>query len=48
MTDYEQLSLFLETLRDSNIPIIVQALAWQSIPDSFREEIDKKHQVLWR
>ncbi|MGI2026462.1 nucleotidyltransferase family protein [Endozoicomonas acroporae] len=48
MTDYEQLSLFLETLRDSNIPIIVQALAWHSIPDTFREEIDKKHQLLWR
>lgn len=48
MTDYEQLSAFLETLRDSTIPIIVQALAWHSIPDHFREGIEANYQVLLR
>ena len=46
--DYEQLSSFLEMLRDSNIPIIVQALAWHSIPESLRTNIQRHYQVLWR
>ncbi|WP_067517579.1 nucleotidyltransferase family protein [Endozoicomonas ascidiicola] len=46
--DYEQLSLFIETLRDSNIPIIVQALAWHSIPEQFRTTILSNYQVLWK
>jgi len=46
-TDYEQLSSFIELLRDSNIPIIVQALAWHSIPEHFRTNIQSHYQVLW-
>lgn len=46
--DYEQLSLFIETLRDSNIPIIVQVMAWHSIPDHFRTNIQSNYQVLWQ
>lgn len=46
-TDYEQLSCFIETLRDSNIPIIVQVMAWHSIPDNFRNNIQSDYQVLW-
>ena len=45
--DYEQLSHFIETLRDSNIPIIVQVTAWHSIPDNFRSNIQSLYQVLW-
>lgn len=48
MTDYEQLSTFIETLRDSNIPIIVQALAWHSIPEHFRTNIKAHYHVLWQ
>ncbi|MCL6270778.1 nucleotidyltransferase domain-containing protein [Sansalvadorimonas sp. 2012CJ34-2] len=45
--DLSQLSAFLERLRDSNIPIVVQALAWHCIPDSFRDTIKACYQVLW-
>ena len=45
--DYEQLSHFIETLRDSNIPIIIQVTAWHSIPDNFRSNIQSLYQVLW-
>ncbi len=45
--DYEQLSSFIEALRDSNIPIIVQVMAWHSVPDYFRTNIQSNYQVLW-
>ena len=38
---------FTEALSDSNIPIIIQVLAWQRIPEQFRENILKKYIVLW-
>ena len=47
-SDYEQLSLFIEQLRDTNIPIIVQVLAWHSLPDHFRTNIRSHYQVLWK
>ena len=43
----DRLSQFIETLRESSIPIIVQVLAWDSIPDYFRSNILKCYQVLW-
>ena len=46
--DYEQLSTFIEALSDSNIPIIVQVMAWHSIPDNFRNNIQSHYQVLWQ
>ena len=47
-SDYEQLSVFIEQLRDSNIPIIVHVLAWHSVPDHFRTNIRSHYQVLWK
>ena len=38
---------FLEALRDSNIPIIVQVMAWPVIPDHFKQNIQACYQVLW-
>ena len=45
---FEQLSAFIEALRDSNIPIIVQVMAWSAIPDHFKTNIKSCYQVLWR
>ena len=44
---YNQLADFLEILRESNIPIIVQALAWQGIPENFKSNIQHCYKVLW-
>lgn len=37
---------FIEALKESNIPIIVQALAWNSIPDYFQSSILERYEVL--
>ena len=42
---FEELSLVREALSDSNIPISVDILDWDSIPDSFKKEIEKEHLV---
>lgn len=38
---------FLEALQESNIPIIVQVMSWQDIPESFRANIQQCYEVLW-
>ena len=38
---------FIEALRDSNIPIAVQVLAWQDIPEEFKANIQRCYEVLW-
>ncbi len=45
--DLHQLATFIESLRDSNIPIIVQVMAWHCIPESFQENIKQCYEVLW-
>ena len=48
---FESLSLlsdFIERLRDSTIPIIVQVFAWHSIPEAFQDSIVRCYQVLWK
>lgn len=37
---------FLEAVRESNIPILVEARDWARLPDSFHQEILKNHVVL--
>ncbi|MGI9274482.1 MAG: nucleotidyltransferase family protein [Endozoicomonas sp.] len=44
---FNQLADFLEALRDSNIPIIVQVMAWHAIPEHFKANIQSCYQVLW-
>ena len=44
---FNQLADFVEALRDSNIPIIVQVMAWHAIPDHFKQNIQACYQVLW-
>lgn len=43
---FDQLTAFIEALRDSNIPIIVQALSWSAITESFKTNIKSCYQVL--
>lgn len=41
-----QLETFLEALRESNIPILVEAKDWARLPESFHEEILRNYVVL--
>ncbi|PJE77708.1 hypothetical protein CI610_03364 [invertebrate metagenome] len=41
------LSDFIEALRESTIPIIVQVMAWHDIPDLFKKNIQDHYQALW-
>ncbi len=45
MQSLTQLDDFIEALKESNVPIIVQALAWNSIPDRFRTTISERYEV---
>ena len=42
----DELSNVRQALSDSNLPILVDILDWDSIPDSFKKEIEKEHFVL--
>lgn len=44
--DLEQLDNFKAALQESNIPILVQALSWQHMPQRFQAGILKQHEVL--
>lgn len=46
--DIDQLVDFKLALQQSNIPILVQVLDWQRIPQSFRENILARYEVLLR
>lgn len=46
--DLERLVEFKEALQTSNIPIFVQALDWQRIPESFKKNILQRYEVLVR
>lgn len=37
---------FKEALEDSTIPILIDVMPWHEIPESFRENIKKKYEVL--
>lgn len=41
-----QLAEFEEALRESNIPILVEARDWARLPESFHKQIQKDHIVL--
>ncbi len=41
-----QLSDFITALQESNIPILVQVLSWQHMPEAFKAGILKNHEVL--
>lgn len=41
----EKLSQLRAALSDSDLPILVDILDWESIPDAFKSEIEKAHEV---
>ncbi len=41
-----ELENFLEAVRDSNIPILIEARDWARLPESFHREILKNYVVL--
>ena len=44
--DWEQVLNFSEQLRESNIPILVEARDWAVIPANFQQQILKHYEVL--
>lgn len=42
----EELRAFVQAVRDSNIPILVEARDWARLPESFQQEIMKNYVVL--
>lgn len=42
----EEFSKFVEELKDSQIPILVQVFDWARLPESFHENILKEYEVL--
>lgn len=40
-----EVSALRAAFSDSNLPILVDILDWESIPDSFKSEIEKSHEV---
>jgi predicted nucleotidyltransferase len=45
--DWRELMDFQEQIRESNIPIVVQAFDWAKLPDSFHTNILKKYELLY-
>lgn len=39
---------FREAHRDSNIPILMDAFDWATLPTSFQKNIQERHEVFWR
>lgn len=35
-----------EAFSESNLPILIDILDWNTIPESFKEEINKQHEIL--
>lgn len=44
--DLGEVFTFKDLLQESSIPILVQVLDWNRIPDSFRENILKEYEVV--
>ena len=38
---------FISQLKEDNIPFIIQAWDWATLPENFHRQIEKKHEVLW-
>lgn len=42
----EQVSTLREAFSDSDLPILVDILDWATIPEMFKEEIKKAHEII--
>ncbi len=45
--DWHELVSFQEHIQESNIPILVQVMDWNKIPESFHKNILKKYEVIY-
>lgn len=45
-TDAQQLAGFVEALRNSNIPFLVDVHDWARLPKEFHREIEREHVIL--
>ncbi|MCG6551965.1 MAG: nucleotidyltransferase domain-containing protein [Candidatus Magnetominusculus sp. LBB02] len=45
---FDNLPALREAISDSDIPIVVDVRDWAAIPDTFRAEIERRHEVLKR
>ncbi|MCY4644944.1 MAG: nucleotidyltransferase domain-containing protein [Bacteriovoracales bacterium] len=45
--DTKELAAFRQSLHDSNIPILIQVVDWNTIPENFRQNILKNYVVLY-
>jgi len=43
----DEVNKFTEQLRTSNIPLLVEARDWAAIPESFHQQIIKKHEIFY-
>lgn len=43
-----ELAAFVEALRESSIPFLVEARDWMHLPERFQQEIERNHVVLNR
>ena len=44
VNEYNQL---IETIRESNIPILVEIRDWTRLPESFHKQIEKRYEVFY-
>ncbi len=40
---WESVLVFREVLRESNLPLLIDVMAWSVIPDSFKDETNQYH-----
>ncbi|MBF0553815.1 MAG: nucleotidyltransferase domain-containing protein [Nitrospirae bacterium] len=43
---FDNLPALREAISDSDLPILVDVLDWSKIPDGFRAEIERRHEML--
>jgi len=46
--NWRDLLNFIEQIRESNIPIIIQVFDWVKLPENFRNNILENHEVLYK
>ncbi len=46
--DIDEFINFKDSLRESNIPIIVQVMDWNKIPKSFHDNIYRNYEVIYK
>jgi hypothetical protein len=45
--NFHEYDALLDSIRESNIPILVELRDWALLPDSFKDQIQKKYEILF-